>query len=342
MISVGHNIKSITEQLVKMPVKQVYDLIKNPRPETAYTISQLRVVKKLNPSRYAEIKQRLPYMVCGVFNPAYRKSDNFVYTEYFVIDIDHIADKGIVVRDLRREITKDPRTVLCFVSPGGDGLKVMFKISERCHDAGLYRIFYKVFADRYSRQFDIEQVVDTRTCDVARACFLSSDPEVYFNPEAETINVSQYINPEENPLEAFDLKTETDKSDKHKTADGKIKERKTPDPGNDIMDKIRQTLNPVAVSRPAKAPAYVPAILNEIMDRLTAYISEKGVVVDSVENIQYGKKMKFHIALKKAEINLFYGKRGFSVVQSPRTGTNAEANALMAEVIGGFLAENGL
>ena len=40
---------------------------------------------------------------------------------------------------------------------------------------------------------------------------------------------------------------------------------------------------------------------------------------------------------REAEINLFYGKRGFSVVQTPRSGTNAELNDLMAELIDNFL-----
>lgn len=44
--------------------------------------------------------------------------------------------------------------------------------------------------------------------------------------------------------------------------------------------------------------------------------------------------------LKQAEINLFFGKKGFSVVQSPRTGTNAELNQLMADLIIGMINEH--
>ncbi|GEM_PF-4480513 len=40
-------------------------------------------------------------------------------------------------------------------------------------------------------------------------------------------------------------------------------------------------------------------------------------------------------------INIFYGKRGFSVVQSPKTGTDKDANELMVDVINSFLMENG-
>ncbi len=342
MVSIGNNIKSTTEQLQKVQIRQIFDIIRKPRPETASLIEQLRIVRNLNPSGYAGLKQRLPFFVCALFNPPYRKNENFAYTEYFLIDIDHIAEKGIVLQDLRQKISADPRTVMYFVSPGGDGLKVMFKLSERCYDAGLYKTFYKIFATKYSQNFNIEQVIDTKTCDVARACFLSADPNVFFNPSAETITLSDYINPDEDILVAFDLKNKIEKEEKQKTAENKSKEQKIVDPGNEIMEKIRSTLNPAAAQKSNKVPAYVPEILNNIMDDLKQYIEDKGICVANVENIQYGKKMKFRIGLKKAEINLFYGKRGFSVIQSPRTGTDKEANELMAEVINGFLAENGL
>ena len=45
------------------------------------------------------------------------------------------------------------------------------------------------------------------------------------------------------------------------------------------------------------------------------------------------------MGLKQAEVNLFYGKRGFSVIQSPRTGTNPELNVLMVDLIKQYLAE---
>ena len=52
-----------------------------------------------------------------------------------------------------------------------------------------------------------------------------------------------------------------------------------------------------------------------------------------VVNIHYGKKFKFRLQLKEAEINLFYGKRGYTVVQSPRHGTNAELNVVCAQIL---------
>jgi hypothetical protein len=82
---------------------------------------------------------------------------------------------------------------------------------------------------------------------------------------------------------------------------------------------------------------YVPEELNRIMNSLTDYMTSAGIVIKEISNINYGKKIKAIIGNKEAEINIFYGKRGFSVVQSPRTGTSPEMNQLMATFIENFL-----
>lgn len=74
-----------------------------------------------------------------------------------------------------------------------------------------------------------------------------------------------------------------------------------------------------------------------MMAALKPYVEQAGVTIAEVINIQYGKKIRFKMGMKQAEVNLFYGKRGFSVVQSPRTGTNADLNQLMANLITGFI-----
>lgn len=91
MISAASNIRDINEELKKMPMRHLYDAIRNPRESTKSLLRQLRIVKQLNPNQYATLKRQLPYFVCAMFNPPYRKTENFAYTEYFIIDIDHIS-----------------------------------------------------------------------------------------------------------------------------------------------------------------------------------------------------------------------------------------------------------
>ena len=185
MVSAGANITNSMNALQKVTVKYVYDSIRKPRPEVASQISRLRIIRELDYKQYSLLKRQLPYFVCAMFNPPYRKIENFAYTEYFIVDIDHVTAKQLSMPELRNRIEKDNRVILSFLSPGEDGLKVMFKLKERCYDSGLYSLFYKLFVNSFSQQYGLQQVVDRQTNDVSRACFISMDVDAYYNPDAE-------------------------------------------------------------------------------------------------------------------------------------------------------------
>jgi hypothetical protein len=70
-----------------------------------------------------------------------------------------------------------------------------------------------------------------------------------------------------------------------------------------------------------------------------AYVENYGIAVDEIINIQYGKQIHMSLGINLAEVNLFYGRRGYSVVMSPRSGTNMNLNQLCADIINGFFAE---
>lgn len=329
MFSAGVNIKS-QDALKKVTLEYIYNSIKNPKPDILATITQLRTIKSLDKTLYRERKTLLPFFVCGVFNPPYRKIQNFGYTEYFVVDIDHINEKGLNINELKKSICCDQRVLLCFVSPGQEGLKVLFKLCEKCYDAGLYSLFYRSFVKKLSLEYNLEQVLDSSTCDASRACFISYDPELYYNPNAEMIDINSHINLE-NDDSIFEAKS---------TKETNLEEeKKSQDLAADIMTKIRQTLG-AKVNCQRDKTYYVPEELNEIMDSLSHYLIEHNVEINKISNISYGKKLQLRLGLKQAEINLFYGKKGFSVVISPRSGTSKELNELMKELITTFIIEN--
>ena len=112
------------------------------------------------------------------------------------------------------------------------------------------------------------------------------------------------------------------------------------DHDKEVIGKIKNILNPKLKSIRNKGTVYVPERLNEIMENLTEHIMNNNIEVTEIINIQYGKKMRFKLGLRHAEINLFYGRKGFSTVVSPKTGTNAELNEVMAQMIECFLYES--
>ncbi|TXI14316.1 MAG: hypothetical protein E6Q66_06770 [Pedobacter sp.] len=76
-------------------------------------------------------------------------------------------------------------TLACFRSPGGKGLKVLVKIQPRLH--------LQSFA-ALTKFFETASIiVDQSGKDITRACFVSHDPEAYFNPDSKlfTFEVAQ-------------------------------------------------------------------------------------------------------------------------------------------------------
>ena len=284
MILFGRNITSPNDPLVKVPVANIFHALRSPKPETVAQVRQLRLVRSIDPKRYGILKRQLPYLVCGIFSPPCRRSENFAYIEYFILDIDHVSDKQLSTSELKQRFAGDSRTVLTFVSPSEDGLKVMFRLAERCYDKGLFSLFYKAFALQMARQYGIEQVIDAQTCDVTRACFVSVDPDAYYNPDAEPVDIEHYL-PHDNPQAMLDLKHELESqvSEAPQSPNSPPSEPKA-DVDDETMRNIKAILNPKAMQKPSK-PVFVPEQLNEIIDDLIAFITQTGVEVTEVVNI---------------------------------------------------------
>ena len=334
MIMYGNSIQSADDPLKKIEVPELYNRIIHPEAYVEAKIRQLRIAYQIAPKQYSEQKRALPYIVCGIFNPPYRNTENFGYTENFVVDIDHLSEKGLTVDAVKARIREDQRILMYFTSPSEDGVKVMFRLRERCYDSGLYSVFYKEFLRKFSEQYQLEQVADRRTSDVTRACFLSFDSKAYFNNECEPVDMGLYVQ-QFDSLAMFDLMAKQKREEKEMPKDNTIPS--PTDPDKEIMDRIKQRLHPNSKSVRKKPDAFVPEQLNLIIDDLVAYIQDTGLVVSEIIDIQYGKKIRVNMGMKFAEINLFFGKRGFSVVKSPRSGTNGELNDVTAQLIQSFI-----
>ncbi len=336
MIMYGINIQSADDPLVKMEESELYHRIVHPEASVEAKIRQLRVAYQIAPKQYNEQKRTLPYAVCGIFNPPYRKTENFGYTECFVLDIDHLSEKGLTIETVKARIRDDQRVLMSFTSPSEDGVKIMFRLRERCYDSGLFSVFYKEFLRKFSEQYQLEQVADKRTSDVTRACFLSFDSDAYFNSEFEPVDMGLYVQATD-PLAMFDLMAKQKKAEKEQPVEDPAT---TPsDPDKDIMDRIKQCLHPNSRTIRKRPDAFVPEQLNMIMEDLVTYIQDTGLVVTEIIDIQYGKKIRISMGMKQAEINLFFGKRGFSVVKSPKSGTNGELNDITAQLIQSFVLQ---
>lgn len=331
MIMYGQKITSTDEVMQKMTTERLYQMISKPSESLRSSIERLRIVQTIDVAKYRQLKTTLPYFVCGIFQKGVRRTENFAQISYFVVDFDHVKEKGFDVYDLQKKLAFDERVHMMFVSPGNDGLKLMFKLQEPLFDTVKFKLFYKTFVLALSKQYGVEQIVDAKTCDVTRACFLSFDENAIFNPESLAVNVSEYVD-FQNFEQIKDLQKELfeEKREEKKQA---FEEKK--EVNDDILQQIKQTLNPKAVKQ--EKLVYVPEELNMIMDGLSKSLETHLLKIATIENIQYGKKIKVVAAHIWAEVNLFYGKKGFSVVITPKTGCNLQLGELAKLAIEQFL-----
>lgn len=333
MLQAGKSIVTSGDKLMKLTTERLYHAIRSPKPEIESAIRQLRLLLTIDAKRYGEAKKQLPYFVCGIFNPPIRRSENFAWISHFILDFDHLNQKGYDTRSLKNILSTDLRVKMIFISPGGEGLKVMFKLSERCYDRAIYSMFYKQFAASFAKQHHLSQILDAVTNDVTRACFISTDADVYYNPNCQPIEIAEYLNLDSCTIikeAAIDYKLDAGKTGKS------IDEVRGPD--EDALLKIKQRLNPNIRVRPAvEKQYYVPAEVDTAVEEIEKRMTIEGITINTIRNISYGKKLTFRLGFREAEINLFYGRRGYSVVQSMRTGTSKELNEVCAAIINDVL-----
>ncbi|MGZ2370336.1 BT4734/BF3469 family protein [Ancylomarina sp. YFZ004] len=93
-----------------------------------------------------------------------------------VLDFDHLSDVDEVKNSLLADDSLE--TVLLFRSPSGDGLKWVITIDISLME---HKSYFKAVANYLKQTYQLE--LDGSGKDVARACFLPYDPQVYINPK---------------------------------------------------------------------------------------------------------------------------------------------------------------
>ena len=345
-LSFGKNLTSQEEKLTPLTLADLYSMIRQPESALARQQSILRSILNIDAGKYRNLKKNLPYFVCGKFACGRRVADEFASTSSFVIDLDHFDSPDKTLQELKDELSQDERIALLFTSPSGTGLKMLFLLDQPCTDANVYAAFYRQFALEFAKEHDITRFVDYRTNDVARACFIASDPDCRINLTAQPVAMDQHVN-----LQNVDLFLSEDKqltATCHELAvlqtDERNAQEKGTEPDKDTLQRIKAVLDTNRRKRAEKeekereaSMAYVPFEIRNIMDGLKTSVEETGIELYETKGIQYGVKLMFRTAVQQAEINVFYGKKGYSVVLSPKRGTSPQLGGMMRELVSDYI-----
>lgn len=120
-----------------------------------------------------ETKKLLP-AIC--FSGKFSKREDAALIEHsglIAIDFDHVEDR---LPELRKRLEADPYTHILFLSPSGDGLKLVVRIPDSS-------VTHAMSAAALTDYYNDEKLDEFR--DVSRVCFSSYDPDIYYNPDSK-------------------------------------------------------------------------------------------------------------------------------------------------------------
>jgi VirE N-terminal domain len=132
---------------------------------------------------YRKAKGDLPaFTFGGTFRP--KRGINYLQHHSGILhgDMDHVKD----LDGTRRAVCADPRTAYLFTSPSADGLKCGVHGPVVTDDAA-YKHAWQVISEEYAQRYGVRWDVSGKDC--SRLCFVSWDPDAYWNAHAERFEV---------------------------------------------------------------------------------------------------------------------------------------------------------
>ena len=151
----------------------ILDRIKNGKSkEVVNAIRNEKDKEKMN-----KLKSTLP-AICfsGTFN---KRNDSSLidHSGFICLDFDGYANKKEVM-EARNRIISDQYVYSCFISPSGNGLKVIVKIPK---DSMNHKHYFNSLQDHFN-----DDHFDTTSKNISRVCYESYDPLLYLNEKSLT------------------------------------------------------------------------------------------------------------------------------------------------------------
>ncbi len=183
-ISQFKNFNTITAQL---SIEEVIETIKSNTYQSE--IMELRqLLSNGNTDKFNRLKKALPaFTFSGCFDGGRRLKYLHKYNPLIVLDIDKLQQHEI--KPLLELINGDMFTYASFISPSGNGIKILVHVAT--HQEQHTQTFIAI-QHYYEELLNVK--IDESGKDITRLCFVSHDPELYFNPNANLFVRHYYQN----------------------------------------------------------------------------------------------------------------------------------------------------
>ena len=144
-----------------------------------------KLINNGNQEKANQLKKRLvAFTVSGLFEGGRKMSFLKSYNPFVILDIDKLDLE--VLPDLVLKIKNIEFTRVVFISPSGRGLKIIVEVDSGVKMHGLA---YRQVCNYYEKELAVE--IDKSGKDITRLCFMSYDPEAYFNEDSTVFNIKK-------------------------------------------------------------------------------------------------------------------------------------------------------
>lgn len=146
-------------------------------------VSSLRtLLKEKDTDEYGKQKKNLPGVtIAGTIGDKRNNKGIDEYSGLIHLDYDYIEN----VEELRKKIEEIPFTYASFISPSGNGLKVVIRTDAKMDE---HQHYFNAIKKLYDKSVGLGS--DGMVKDLARLCFVSYDPNLYFNESSEIFSLS--------------------------------------------------------------------------------------------------------------------------------------------------------
>jgi hypothetical protein len=165
----GLNLKNVEVQKVLQQIQKGY--WKNQINDIRYQI------QSGNSKKASEIKSNLPAItISATFKERRKKGYVDNYTGLLHLDYDKLEN----VEEVKANLTSIPYTYSAFISPSGNGVKVLIKCDN---DINTHTTAFNNLRGYYDKIVGVES--DRSVKDITRLCYVSYDPDLFLNETSE-------------------------------------------------------------------------------------------------------------------------------------------------------------
>jgi hypothetical protein len=146
-------------------------------------IEKLRdCLKQGNQTGFEQLKKSLPaFTPSGLFAGGRKLEYLKQYSGFIILDIDKLSDDKLL--STKETIIKSPFCYACFISPSGNGLKILVKVNSGKES---HKETFIQLQNHFEQLLNVN--IDKSGKDITRLCFVSFDPDIYVNVNAEAFS----------------------------------------------------------------------------------------------------------------------------------------------------------